>query len=65
MVNADPIGLGNSFEDTVTHLMLVDPVEAKIRPHKTLTDASISSTLAGKDETGVDLHLYKKMNLNK
>ena len=27
MVNTDLTGLGNSFEDTATHLMLADPVE--------------------------------------
>ena len=55
MVNADPTGLGNSFESTATHLMLADPIEKKVKSKRTPGGATISSTLAGRGSTGVDL----------
>ena len=58
MVNADLTGLGNSFKDTTTHLMLVDYIEGKRHSSRSGAGVSISSTLAGRDDTGVDLRWY-------
>ena len=60
IVNADPTGLGNSFEDTATHLVLADPMEKKVKNHKTPGGASISSILAGIGNTGVDFCWYNR-----
>lgn len=60
MVNADPTGLGNSFEDTATHLMLAGPIEKKVKNHRKPGGASISSTLAGRGNTGIDLCWYNR-----
>ena len=58
MVNADPTGLGNSSEDITTHLMLANPVEGKKVSSRSSVGASISSSLAGRGDTGVDLCWY-------
>ena len=55
MVNAYPTGLGNSFESTSTHLMLANPFEKKVKSKKTHGGSSISSTLTGGGNPGVDL----------
>ena len=56
MVNSDPTGLGMCFENTATNLMLADPSVQQARKSKTGT--SISSSLAGRGGTGVDLCWY-------
>ena len=58
MVNGDPTGLGDSFEKTATHLILASPIEKRVKSKKTPGGASISSTLAGRSNTGVDLCWY-------
>ena len=59
VINGDPNGLGNNFEAAVTHLMLADPVEKnKMRRVKRSRNPSISSALAGRGKTGVDLRWY-------
>ena len=55
MVNADPIGLGNSFEGTATHLMLADSIDKKVKSKRTLGGTSFSSALTGRGPTGVNI----------
>ena len=54
-VNGDPSGLGNNFEAAVTHLMLANPVKKHKVKRKRSRNPSISSVLAGRGKTGVDL----------
>ena len=59
-INSDLRGLGSNFQDTVSHLMLADPVEKRLTKSggtKRAYDAVVSGTqLAGRDAaTGVDL----------
>ena len=57
-INGDPTGRGSSFENTATHLMLVDPVERN-QSKQNNRKISVSSTLAGRGTgTGVDLRWY-------
>ena len=58
MFNSDPTGLGMRFKDTATNLMLADPLVATNRARKLKAGASISSSLAGRGGTGVDLCWY-------
>ena len=54
-INGDPLSLGNNFEGATTHLMLADPVEKDKVKCKRSGNPSISSALAGRGQTGVDL----------
>ena len=61
MVTSDPTGLGMRFEDTATNLMLANPLrgtEYKPLNRKQKRATSVSSTLSGREGTGVDLHWY-------
>ena len=65
IINGDPTGLGDSFEGTPMHLMLADPIEKHVKGKG--RGASISSALAGRGTTGVDLRWYNRdefKNLN-
>ena len=59
MINGDPNGLGNSFEGTATHLMLVDPIKKNVKSKRS-GGALISSALTGRGSTGVDLCWYNR-----
>ena len=52
-----------SFEGTATHLMLADPIEKHVKSKRT-GGASISSALAGRGSTGVDLRWYNRDEFN-
>jgi hypothetical protein len=54
-INSDPDGMGSDFERTAEHLMTSDPVEKSISKSKKIT---ISSTLGGKGDTGVEFRWY-------
>ena len=56
-INGDPNGKGSDFEETATHLMLADPVEKQHKSKQT-KKVTISSSLAGRGSTGVDLRWY-------
>ena len=57
-INGDPTGRGSSFENTATHLMLVDPVERN-QSKQNNRKITVSSTLAGRGtNTGVNLRWY-------
>ena len=57
-INGDPSVRCSNFEDTATHLMLVDPVE-KNQSKQSNRKISVSSSLAGRGNgTGVDLRWY-------
>ena len=58
MINGDPNGLGHSFEDTATHLMLADPIDKSVKSKRTSGGVLTSSALAGRDCTGINLHCY-------
>ena len=58
-INGDQSGLDNNFEAAATHLMLADPVEKdKVKRNMRSGNSSISSALAGRGKTGVDLRMY-------
>lgn len=61
-INGDLSGKGSNFQDTVSHLLLADPVEKRLTKSGTKRkyDAVVSGTqLAGRcNETGVDLCWY-------
>ena len=57
-INGDPNGKEDDFEETATHLMLADIVEKHIENKTNKSRASISSSLAGRGSTGVDLRWY-------
>ena len=59
-INCDPLGLGMNFEGAATHLILADPIEKSKVKHKQSSNPSISSALAGRSETGVDLRWYNR-----
>ena len=60
-INGDPNGLGNNFEAAATHLVLADPVEKdKVRCVKRSGAQFISSAIAERGRTGVDLRWYKR-----
>ena len=64
-INGDPSGRGSNFEDTTTHLMLVDPVE-KNQSKQSNRKISVSSSLAGRGSgTGVDLRWYPNWEYKK
>ena len=57
-INGDPSGQGSTFEDTATHLMLVDPVKRN-QSKQNNRKITVSSSLAGRGTgTGVDLRWY-------
>ena len=59
-INDDSNGLGNNFEAAAMHLMLADPVEKHKVKGKRSGNPSISSALAGRGKTGVDLGWYNR-----
>ena len=64
-INGDPTGRGSSFENTATHLMLVDPVERN-QSKQYNRKITVSSTLAGRGTgTGVDLRWYPNQEYKK
>ena len=62
-INGDPNGKGSDFEETATHLMLADPVEK--HKSKQTKKVTISSSLAGRGTTGVDLRWYPNAEFKK
>ena len=62
-INGDPNGKGSDFEETATHLMLADPVEK--HKSKQTKKVTISSLLAGRGTTGVDLRWYPNAEFRK
>ena len=57
-INGDTSGRGSTFEDTVTHLMLADPVERN-QFKQNNRKIAVSSSLAGRGtNTGVDVRWY-------
>lgn len=62
-INGDPNGKGSDFEETATHLMLADPVEK--HKSKQTKKVTISSSLAGRGTTGVDLRWYPNAEFRK
>ena len=58
MVKGDNTGLGTSFEDTATHLMLADLIKVKSDKRKSKVGAFISSSLVGQGSTDIDICWY-------
>ena len=62
LINGDLAGKGSNFQQTVSHLLVADPVEKRLTKSgtKRAFDAVVSGTqLAGRDAaTGVDLRWY-------